>query len=1214
MVFLTNKQAGLVAGNLRSIKLLFEFLETPDPKLVINLLHSQGTVADTLGRCTNGLAKMDEYLEDGRVRGVHPWASLDEAMRAEQKLDAFMESVLIPIAEKNNAVVICECLEGDCFLSASFNRVMAMQASRHAGPPLITVIAFSCDLESLYRNGDPNAKWRRMRSKSHHWKVREKGEHGLLKLKERQNYFHYKHYGSADLDMSAANFIIVDGIDVKTGKWDRRQAFNQLKVEMVRYLTASASEGGKGLPSVAFKTGYSARISLEKAGANSSGLRNAVACLESGQSLIFIDLREHALPNSQLDEESKKSSFKLPEYVLQSYSENCKALFSNQDGVRCDYFDVMAAAYCWLALHNTSDSQNKLERPRFLPLCEALRLEMARAVGGRGQQGSYRYRKVVTPSEVQELAWLLANKLVKDAFEVYWHYVICDAKNLHREYIGFGAHHIRVTWGMGDYLPGGNKDLHAKSCKGDTFDCKCIKDEMLKRYLAKHMETRVKATAASLSKIWGHDKFHGCSIADVEGSKRLVETLVKQDRLPLFEGLEGLELLQRAWNEYDVTVHLAVQYKRYSLFFYAFYLVLGVAVVVVTVIASERTSQDFVSFEDSLNISRTFYLEDESLKEWLSHTIFGLSLAASLVLSFQSYLNPTQRAEQLHSSAASLESITWLYRTKVGPFERGSHTFSLGPERALLQALKAWNSELVAGTDLEHTDLKKKFPAKVFKHFQYQCAESHPRRKKSELQHTRIEALELQISILLEHTELKFIPEAPQSPWKRPNLVMDVGKSLLSHLNCCTSFKGKSKSNIAVKKYEDLLVKGALYRREKDWKNAARAYREAIALYKKEGEPKFFAEFRLGEVHMHLGEEKPTLFYNLAKYFNLEPIPHYMKAAHRFREVERFFREEEARKRKQAQASEEAVKTRTQEAAMAKSKETETQNQRKIRRTRLLWRDLGAKLYSKSAATARLRLAAKSQSARLLAATHARISGTAHAKLATDKRNPAATRMLGISVDAESAEAEAQAANKLTLTVREDVQDMKADEQIKLDSFDDHQSPVAWEAYLKLRVHLAIENYNKRIPNLLRWKNAWQVFLFLLSALGAALSYSSLTPYVAMVSAAAAAVSAWIAFGQQSARLVRYTKTVRQLEQLLAWWSAQSDAEKSAKINELVTTAELIITSERQAWQTLEQTAEESNENTLAERKKPGVKARSETPRNETGRSDTGLADIETGQ
>ena len=55
IVFLTNKQAGLVAGNQRSIKLLFEFLETPEPRLVINLLRSLGTVADTLGRCTNGL-------------------------------------------------------------------------------------------------------------------------------------------------------------------------------------------------------------------------------------------------------------------------------------------------------------------------------------------------------------------------------------------------------------------------------------------------------------------------------------------------------------------------------------------------------------------------------------------------------------------------------------------------------------------------------------------------------------------------------------------------------------------------------------------------------------------------------------------------------------------------------------------------------------------------------------------------------------------------------------------------------------------------------------------------------------------------------------------------------------------------------------------------------------------------------------------------------
>ena len=136
---------------------------------------------------------------------------------------------------------------------------------------------------------------------------------------------------------------------------------------------------------------------------------------------------------------------------------------------------------------------------------------------------------------------------------------------------------------------------------------------------------------------------------------------------------------------------------------------------------------------------------------------------------------------------------------------------------------------------------------------------------------------------------------------------------------------------------------------------------------------------------------------------------------------------------------------------------------------------------------------------------------------------------------------------------------------------------------MQLRIQPAIKDYNQRIPTCLRIKNMWQLILFLCTASGAALSYASLTPYVAIISATAAAVSSWIAFGQRSARLVRYTRTVRQLEQLLAWWSAQSDAEKSAKISKFVISAESIITNE-QAWQNLEQDTEESNGNASAEK------------------------------
>ena len=82
--------------------------------------------------------------------------------------------------------------------------------------------------------------------------------------------------------------------------------------------------------------------------------------------------------------------------------------------------------------------------------------------------------------------------------------------------------------------------------------------------------------------------------------------------------------------------------------------------------------------------------------------------------------------------------------------------------------------------------------------------------------------------------------------------------------------------------YDELLKKGAQYRAKKEWRKAASAYREAIALkvdksidsrgkqlndrqaIDLEGnQPKHcLAEFRLGEAHMQLGEEPRNYFSN----------------------------------------------------------------------------------------------------------------------------------------------------------------------------------------------------------------------------------------------------------------------------------------------------------------------------------------------------------------
>ena len=71
---------------------------------------------------------------------------------------------------------------------------------------------------------------------------------------------------------------------------------------------------------------------------------------------------------------------------------------------------------------------------------------------------------------------------------------------------------------------------------------------------------------------------------------------------------------------------------------------------------------------------------------------------------------------------------------------------------------------------------------------------------------------------------------------------------------------------------------------------------------------------------------------------------------------------------------------------------------------------------------------------------------------------------------------------------------------------------------------------------------------------------------VAIVSTTATAVTSWMAFEALGERLVRYTTTVRALENLLSWWTSLGEygVTTEANITRLFMDGETIITIERQ--------------------------------------------------
>ena len=62
--------------------------------------------------------------------------------------------------------------------------------------------------------------------------------------------------------------------------------------------------------------------------------------------------------------------------------------------------------------------------------------------------------------------------------------------------------------------------------------------------------------------------FHSLTVSDMDRAQRLVAHLVRLDRLPKADTLEGLLLLREAWCAYDVAMHLADRYKLLSKFLF----------------------------------------------------------------------------------------------------------------------------------------------------------------------------------------------------------------------------------------------------------------------------------------------------------------------------------------------------------------------------------------------------------------------------------------------------------------------------------------------------------------------------------------------------------------------------------------------------------------------------------------------------------------------
>jgi hypothetical protein len=174
---------------------------------------------------------------------------------------------------------------------------------------------------------------------------------------------------------------------------------------------------------------------------------------------------------------------------------------------------------------------------------------------------------------------------------------------------------------------------------------------------------RMFALATNMTLLLSSENIYHLNLEDIEGGGRLVNKLVRLDRLPKTNPLEGLELLRSAWQDHDVAMMFAGRYKCWCKFLFVLQLLLGWSVVAVAAVAV------FLETSAASTIFELGPVEAETYSLQLKSILFGVSLTMTLLLSLGAVSSSKHKWRHLRHGACVLKSAIWCYRARVGMFE-----------------------------------------------------------------------------------------------------------------------------------------------------------------------------------------------------------------------------------------------------------------------------------------------------------------------------------------------------------------------------------------------------------------------------------------------------------------------------------------------------------------------------------------------------------------
>ena len=165
-----------------------------------------------------------------------------------------------------------------------------------------------------------------------------------------------------------------------------------------------------------------------------------------------------------------------------------------------------------------------------MPLCEAIRQKNLRATGMNSGGGSNDFAEA-TAQQVKEVANWLALKIYSDAWEV-------EALRAKMKVAPVNKGRRADGWQR--------VDAEGKAIKAEALDESHIQTAKLKdeKGFGEEYAQLITAFSTQARSLFMAKNCHAVNIADVDGMRRLMDELVKLDRLPRDSPLQGLLLLR----------------------------------------------------------------------------------------------------------------------------------------------------------------------------------------------------------------------------------------------------------------------------------------------------------------------------------------------------------------------------------------------------------------------------------------------------------------------------------------------------------------------------------------------------------------------------------------------------------------------------------------------------------------------------------------------